>query len=426
VISHSVLRFAPHPLRYTSASMNAPVQSSAVAKSTVSDHRAALTASYLGWLLDAFDFFLVIFCLTAIGKEFHRPDKDIALSITLTLAFRPVGAFIFGLLADRYGRRLPLMIDLVFYSVVEVATGLAPNYATFMVLRALFGIGMGGEWGVGASLAMEKVPPRLRGLLSGFLQQGYSTGNLVAAMCYFFLFERWGWRPMFFLGGLPALLALFVRFRVEESEVWKKSREESWAHLGRAVASNWKLFIYLTLLMTAMNFSSHGTQDMYPTFLERYWHFAPGKRSAITAFSMVGALVGGMVVGWLSDRIGRRKAMIIALAGAVVVVPLWVYSPTLWMLVTGAWLMQFMVQGAWGVIPAHLAELSPDSVRGFLPGFAYQCGVLLASSIVYIQAVFADHMSYATAMALTGTTVFVMAGIMAAIGREKRGVEFGQ
>ena len=405
--------------------MHAPAQPSA-AKSTVSDHRAALTASYLGWLLDAFDFFLVIFCLTAIGKEFHRPDKDIALSITLTLAFRPVGAFLFGLLADRYGRRLPLMIDLVFYSVVEVATGLAPNYATFMVLRALFGIGMGGEWGVGASLAMEKVPARLRGLLSGFLQQGYSTGNLVAALCYFFLFERWGWRPMFFIGGLPALLALFVRFRVEESEVWKKSREQSWAHLGRAVLSNWKLFVYITLLMTAFNFSSHGTQDMYPTFLERYWHFAPGKRSAITAFSMIGALVGGMSVGWFSDRIGRRKAMIIALVGAVVVVPLWVYSPSLWMLVTGAWLMQFMVQGAWGVIPAHLAELSPDSVRGFLPGFAYQCGVLLASSIVYIQAVFADHMSYATAMALTGTTVFIMAGIMAAIGREKRGVEFGQ
>ena len=285
------------------------------AASKASDHVPALAASYLGWLLDAFDFFLVIYCLTAIGKEFHRPDRDIALSITLTLAFRPVGAFIFGLLADRYGRRLPLMIDLVFYSVVEVATGFAPNYTTFMVLRALFGIGMGGEWGVGASLAMEKVPPRLRGLLSGFLQQGYSTGNLLAAMCYFFLFERWGWRPMFFLGGLPALLALFVRFRVEESEVWKKSREESWAHLGRAVASNWKLFIYLTLLMTAMNFSSHGTQDMYPTFLERYWHFAPAKRSAITAFSMLGALIGGMIVGLVvgphrapeghGDRAGR-------------------------------------------------------------------------------------------------------------------------
>ncbi len=390
----------------------------------VSDHRAALTASYLGWLLDAFDFFLVIFCLTAIGKEFHRPDQDIALSITLTLAFRPVGAFLFGLLADRYGRRLPLMIDLVFYSVVEVATGLAPNYTTFMILRALFGIGMGGEWGVGASLSMEKVPPRLRGLLSGFLQQGYSTGNLLAAMCYFFLFERWGWRPMFFLGGLPALLALFVRFRVEESEVWKKSREETWGHLGRAVLANWKLFVYLTLLMTAFNFSSHGTQDMYPTFLERYWHFSPTKRSGITAFSMIGALTGGLAVGLFSDRYGRRKAMILALIGAVLVAPLWAYSPNIVLLVVGAFLMQFMVQGAWGVIPAHLAELSPNSVRGFLPGFAYQCGVLLASSIVYIQAVFATRMSYATAMAVTASTVFVMAAIMTAIGKEKRGISF--
>jgi SHS family lactate transporter-like MFS transporter len=295
-----------------------------------------------------------------------------------------------------------------------------------MVLRALFGIGMGGEWGVGASLAMEKVPPRLRGILSGFLQQGYSAGNLLAAMCYFFLFERWGWRPMFFLGGLPALLALFVRLRVEESEVWKKSKEESWAHLGRALVSNWKLFIYVTLLMTAFNFSSHGTQDMYPTFLERYWHFGPSKRSAITAFSMLGALAGGLGVGLLSDRIGRRKAMLLGLAGAVLVVPLWAYSPNLTLLVIGAFLMQFMVQGAWGVIPAHLAELSPDSVRGFLPGFAYQCGVLLASSIVYIQAVFATRMSYATAMAVTGSTVFVLAGIMTAIGRERRGITFGE
>ena len=202
-----------------------------------------LTAGFLGWTLDAFDFFLVTLCLTAIGKEFHKSDSAIALSITATLAFRPVGAFLFGLLADRYGRRLPLMIDLVFYSVCEVLTGLAPNYTTFLMLRALFGIGMGGEWGVGASLAMEKVPPRLRGVLSGLLQEGYAAGNLLAAIAYFFLFQRWGWRPLFFLGGLPALLALFVRFRVKESEVWKKSREESWSGLGRAIASHWKLFL---------------------------------------------------------------------------------------------------------------------------------------------------------------------------------------
>src|SRR6058998_1395446 len=213
--------------------------------------------------------------LTAIAKEFGKSDAAIALSITLTLAFRPVGAFIFGLLADRYGRRLPLMIDLVFYSVVEVLSGLAPNYTTFLVLRALFGIGMGGEWGVGASLAMEKVPPRWRGVLSGVLQEGYAVGYLLAACCYFFVFPVWGWRVMFYIGGLPALLALFVRVRVKESEVWKKTRHETWGKLGRAIVSHWKLFVYLTLLMMMMNFVSHGTQDMYPTFLQRQWGFSP-------------------------------------------------------------------------------------------------------------------------------------------------------
>src|SRR5579859_5538035 len=360
-------------------------------------------------MLDAFDFFLVVMTLTAIGKDFGKSDAAIALSLTLTLAFRPVGAFIFGLLADRYGRKMPLMIDLVFYSVVEVATGFAPNYTSFLILRALFGIGMGGEWGVGASLAMEKVPPRLRGVLSGLLQQGYAVGNLLAALAYFALFQRWGWRPLFFLGGLPALLALFVRFRVKESEVWQRTREESWSQLGRAIASHWKLFLYLTLLMTMMNFVSHGTQDMYPTFLERQWHFGPAQRSLITGVSMVGAIVGSLAVGLISDRYGRRRAMIIALLGGIVMVPLWAYAPSTPLLILGAFLIQFMVQGSWGVIPAHLSELSPDSVRGFMPGFAYQCGVLVASSVVYIEAVFAKTLSYSTAMALTAVTVFALA-----------------
>ncbi len=390
-----------------------------------SDHGSALTASFLGWMLDAFDFFLVTFCLTAIGREFRKTDAEIALSITLTLAFRPVGAFIFGLIADRYGRRLPLMIDLVFYSIVEVLTGLAPNYTTFMVLRALFGIGMGGEWGVGASLAMEKVPPRLRGILSGLLQQGYAAGNLLAALCYFSLFQRWGWRPLFFLGGVPALLAVFVRFRVKESEVWQKTRSESWGGLGRAIGAHWKLFLYITLLMTMMNFSSHGTQDMYPTFLERQWHMGPMQRSAIAGFSMVGAILGGVLVGFLSDRFGRRRAMMLALAGAIALIPLWAYAPSIALLVLGVFLIQFMVQGAWGVIPAHLAELSPDSVRGFLPGFAYQCGVLMASSVVYIEAVFAKTMSYATAMALTAGVVFTLAIAVAGLGKERKGLQFG-
>jgi SHS family lactate transporter-like MFS transporter len=390
------------------------------------DHRAALAAGFLGWTLDAFDFFLVVFTLTAIAKEFHKTDAEIAFTLAVTLAFRPVGAFIFGLLADRYGRRLPLMIDLVFYSVIEVLSGLAPNYTTFLILRALFGIGMGGEWGVGASLAMEKVPPRLRGVLSGLLQEGYALGNMLAALCYLFVFPRWGWRPLFFIGGLPALLVLFIRYGVKESEVWEKTRHESWRELGRGIVSNWQTLLYLTLLMAMMNLASHGTQDMYPTFLERDWGFSPQKRAALTAFSMVGAIMGGIVFGMLSDRWGRRRSMVLALICAILVIPLWAFAPSLGLLVTGAFLLQFMVQGAWGVIPAHITELSPDSVRGFLPGFAYQCGVLLASSVAYIEALFAEHTSYAKSMALTALTVFSVAAVAAGLGRERRGITFGE
>jgi SHS family lactate transporter-like MFS transporter len=390
-----------------------------------SDQNAAVAASFLGWTLDAFDYFLVVYGLTAIARDFHRSDKDMALAITVTLGFRPVGAFLFGLLADRYGRRTPLMIDLVFYSVVEVATAFAPTYTAFLILRALFGIGMGGEWGVGGSLAMEKVPPRLRGVLSGVLQQGYALGNLLAALCYFFLFQRWGWRPMFLLGGLPALLALFVRVKVKESEAWQKTRSDDWAALWRAIFSNWKIFLYIALLMTFMNFASHGTQDMYPTFLQRYFHFDSQKRTIISAISSVGAIAGGVFFGFMSDRIGRRRAIVTALLLAVVVIPLWAFSPTTAMIVTGAFVMQFMVQGAWGVIPAHLSELAPDSVRSFLPGFAYQCGVLISGSIVYIQAVLAEHMSYASTMAVTGGVIFLGGAIVTACGKERRGRQFG-
>ena len=230
---------------------------------------------------------------------------------------------------------------------------------------------------------------------------------------------------MFFIGGLPALLAIYVRLHVKESEVWKKTRHENWSQLGRGIASHWKLFLYLVALMMMMNFVSHGTQDMYPTLLKRQWGFSPQKVAAVTAFSMVGAIAGGILFGLLSDRFGRRRSMIAALVGALAVIPVWAFSPSLALLVTGGFLMQFMVQGAWGVIPAHLTELSPDSVRGFLPGFAYQCGVLLAGSVAYIEALFAQRMSYATAMALTAVTVFTGAVIITALGREQRGIQFG-
>jgi SHS family lactate transporter-like MFS transporter len=335
-----------------------------------------------------------------------------------------VGALIFGLLADRYGRRLPLMINLVFYSLLEVLSGLAPDYWTFFVCRALFGIGMGGEWGVGASLAMEKVPPRWRGVLSGVLQEGYAVGYLLAATCYFFVFPHWGWRPMFFIGGLPALLAIFVRFRVKESAVWEKNKAESWSHLGRGIATQWRLFLYLTGLMMMMNFISHGTQDMYPTFLKVQRGFLPREVALIAVTYNVGALLGGIAFGLLSDRFGRRRSMVSAILLAVLMIPLWAYAPTTPLLVAGAFLMQFMVQGAWGVIPAHITELSPDSVRGFLPGFAYQCGVFLAGTVAYIEAVFAARTTYANAMALTAVTVFLVGAMVVALGPERRGERF--
>lgn len=389
-----------------------------------SGRNAALLAGFLGWMLDAFDFFIVVLTLSAVGREFGKSKAEMALTLTVTLAFRPVGAFFFGLLADRYGRRLPLILDVIFYSVIEVLSGFAPNYTVFMILRALFGIGMGAEWGLGSALVMEKVSPRFRGVLSGLLQEGYAAGYLLAAVVYYFVFPAWGWRVLFFIGGLPALLAFVVRFNVKESEVWEASKQENWSQLGRSITSHWKLFLYIVLLMTMMNFTSHGTQDMYPTFLETAHHLKPTTQAVITAISMIGAIFGGVITGLLSDRIGRRKAIVIALLLAIAVIPLWAFSAGIALLTLGAFLMQFLVQGAWGVIPAHLSELSPNTVRGFLPGFAYQCGVLIAGTIAYIEAVFAAKVSFPTAMALTALTVFALAALVAGMGHERRGVSF--
>jgi len=387
-------------------------------------HRTAVLAGFLGWMLDAFDFFLVVFCLTAIAREFHQTDHAIALSITLTLAFRPLGAFIFGALADKYGRRRPLMLALFFYSLIEVLSGLAPNYMSFLILRGLFGIGMGGEWGIGASLAMEAAPAKKRGLLSGILQQGYPAGYLLAAVCYIFVFPRFGWRPLFFIGGLPALLALFVRLRVTESDVWKKTRQESWKDLVQVTALHWKLFLYITLFMAGMQLTTHGTQDMYPTFLERYWHYGPSVRAWITAISMVGAIIGGILFGFLSDRLGRRRMIVIAMCGAISIIPLWAFSSSKLGLILGAIGMQFLIQGAMGVVPAHLSELSPNSVRGFLVGFGYQCGVLLSSCVVYVEALLATHISYAWAMAGTSLISLLLAILGTVTGPERHGAAF--
>ena len=389
-------------------------------------YKAAVAASFLGWTLDAFDYWLVAYALTAIAAEFGKPDKAIAFSITLTLISRPIGALVFGLLADRWGRKKTLMVNLVFFSFFGVLTGFAKTYAAFLFIRFLFGIGMGGEWGVGSSLAMEKTPKDKRGIVSGLLQEGYAAGNLLAALCFFFVFPKWGWRPMFFIGGIPALLALYVRTYVHESEVWERTRHRDFGAYARTIVSHWPLLIYLVIFMTLMGFVSHGTQDMYPTFLKRDWHFTAQRVAVVNIIANFGAIAGGVLFGHFSDRWGRRRAIIGALILGLVAIPAWAFAPSFGMLVFGGVLMQFMVQGAWGVIPVHINELAPDSVRGFLPGFAYQCGMAAAGSVAYIEAVFAERMTYATAMAFTAGTVFTLAAIAAWFGKERHKVSFGE
>ena len=393
------------------------------------NQRNALIAGFLGWTLDAFDFFLLTFVLGAVAKEFNRSIPEVALTLTASLAMRPVGAFIFGLMADRYGRRLPLMLDIIFYSIVEVLSGLAPTYTIFFILRLLYGIGMGGEWGVGASLTIESVAPKWRGLVSGLLQEGYAFGYLLAAIAYPLVFPHfgphWNWRVLFFIGGLPALLTLFIRARVKEPAAWHETRTD-WATYRRSVFQNWRIFLYLVLLMAMMNFISHGTQDMYPTFLQRELHYSPGQSGIITVISMIGAICGGLLFGTLSERWGRRRAMVTAVLLAVVLIPLWIGAPNLALLSLGAFLMQFMVQGAWGVIPAHINELSPNKLRGFFPGFAYQLGVLCASSIGYIEAVLGEHFSYQQSMGLLAALVLMVGSVVIWVGPEAKGIAFGK
>jgi SHS family lactate transporter-like MFS transporter len=386
----------------------------------------ALAAGFLGWTLDAFDFFLVPISVSAIAEEFGVDDATVLFSVTLTLMFRPLGALIFGLLADRYGRRLPMMLNLVFYSAIEVATGFAPNLLTFLILRAMFGIGMGGEWGVGTSLVMEKVSPRWRGVLSGLLQEGYACGFLLAAIAAHFVLEPFGWRPLFFLGGLPALLALFIRFFVKESEVWRMSKAESWSQLGRAIGRHWKIFLYLTLLMAMMNFASHGTQDAYPAFMKKHHGMPAADYTSVVMMTMVGAVLGGLAFGLASDRGGRRRMMMLAFAGALAVVYLWAFSTDMKWIIIGGFLMQFMVQGAWGIIPAHISELAPDQVRGFLPGFAYQLGNLIAASIGWFEAELGPRFGYPPVMATCAAVIFAVAILVIGFGPERRGAIFGE
>src|SRR3989454_5601540 len=320
------------------------------------DHnqRNTFLACFLGWALDAFDFFLLTFVIVPMAGDFGTSVAELSYAITLTLAMRPLGAFIFGLLGDRFGRRMPLMIDIIFYSLMELLTAFSPNYTWLLIFRALYGIGMGGEWGLGASLAMETLPTAARGLFSGILQQGYAFGYLLAAVTYWVVFPFFGWRGLFVAGALPAFLVLYIRARVPESPVWlQRQRETSnfWSDLLIVLKRHWGLFVYVILLMTAFNYMSHGTQDLYATFLEKQRGFGVSAKSMITIVYAVGAICGGTVVGFLSQRWGRRRSIALAAACGMLLIPAWVFVPGTALLVIGGFFMQFMVQGAWGVVP---------------------------------------------------------------------------
>ncbi|MGE5207757.1 MAG: MFS transporter [Alphaproteobacteria bacterium] len=403
-------------------------------KSLNRDQRNTFVACFLGWALDAFDFFLLTFVIVPMAHDFGTSVSHLGYAITITLAMRPVGAFIFGLLGDRFGRRIPLMIDIIFYSLMELLTAFSPNYTVLLIFRALYGIGMGGEWGLGASLAMETLPTRARGLFSGILQQGYAFGYLLAAVVYWIVFPFFGWRGLFVAGALPAVLVLYIRARVPESQVWLRQQHTLGDFGGQLLAvlkQHWVLFLYVVLLMTAFNAISHGTQDMYQTFLGEQRHYGVTQKAATGIIYAFGAICGGTIIGHLSQKWGRRRAIILCAAFGIVLIPLWVFSPGYVLLVIGGFAMQFMVQGAWGIVPVHLNELSPSALRGTFPGFAYQLGNLLAANTAVVEAQLANHFQdvnghpdYAKALGLFALVIFLTLILLAAIGPEKHGKEF--
>ncbi|PYM34220.1 MAG: MFS transporter [Candidatus Rokuibacteriota bacterium] len=390
------------------------------------EQRSVVIASFLGWTLDAFDFFLLVFVLKDIAQEFNTAISEVTFAILLTLVMRPIGAFLFGRAADRWGRRPTLMVDVLLYSFIEFASGFSPSLTVLLVLRALYGVAMGGEWGVGASLTMESIPPHARGFVSGLLQSGYPTGYFLASIVYGLLFPTIGWRGMFMVGVLPALLVLYIRRRVPESPGWDRAAAARSSTVS-ILRSHWRLGVYAVVLMAAFNFFSHGTQDLYPTFLQVQHALSPHAVGTIAAIYNVGAILGGILCGSLSERIGRRRMIVIAALLSLPVLPLWAFSTRPVLLALGAFLMQVLVQGAWGVIPVHLNELSPDAARGTFPGLVYQLGNLLASANATIQVALAAHFggNYGLALALVAGSVAIIIAVLTSLGVEAKGVAFG-
>jgi SHS family lactate transporter-like MFS transporter len=397
----------------------------------IADSRAAkkvVIAAFLGWALDAFDYFIIVFVFSDIAATFGVSITSVTIATTLTLAMRPVGAFLFGRLADRFGRRPLMMACILAYAFLEVPSALAPNLASFLIFRALFGIAMGGEWGIGSSLTMESIPPRWRGWVSGLLQSGYPTGYLLATLSYAVFYPLVGWRGLFLIGVTPALLVAFIRRHVPESPSWRAQQTAPRLPIQTVLRQHLGLMVYAVVLMTAFNFFSHGTQDIYPNVFLKVQHgFSHGTITAIALIYNVGAIIGGLSFGALSQRIGRRRTVILAALLSLPILPLWAFAQSpLWVGV-GAFLMQVCVQGAWGVIPAHLNELSPPTIRATFPGFVYQLGNLLASYNATLQAAIGARMNgdYRWALAGVAGTMAIVIVILVAFGREARDAKLG-
>jgi SHS family lactate transporter-like MFS transporter len=386
--------------------------------------RNVVIAAYLGWTLDAFDFFLMVFMFKDISADLHSSMQVVSTALFLTLAMRPVGAFLFGRLADRFGRKPALMWNIAAFSILELASGFAPTMTTLLIVRALFGVAMGGEWGIGSALTMESIPASSRGFVSGLLQTGYPSGFLLASLAVYLFYDRLGWRYMFVLGVIPAVLVFFIRRGIDESPAWTEQRLAPRLGFLDVLTRDWKLTLYAIALMTAFNFFSHGSQDAYPTFLKIQHHFDTHTTALMTGLLNVGAILGGIFFGFLSQRIGRRRTIAIAALIALPALPFWAFGSTIPVLAVGVFLIQISVQGAWGVIPAHLNELSPPEIRATFPGFVYQLGNLFAAVNLNLQVWIAEahNNDYGLAMAIVVGTVSVVITLMVAFGPERRGV----